>query len=98
MTPLLTDHWMTRAACRNKQDVYDLASAALESKVARDTTLRRMYDRDISDAKAICRGCPVLDECRSWTLGLYDADDADGVVAAMTPHERRLMRRRRKRK
>lgn len=51
-----------------------------------------MYPNDssgsLADARSLCRGCPVLDRCRSWVLGLpYDADPG-GVIAGMTLAER----------
>lgn len=44
-------------------------------------------DAEIAEAKAVCRDCPVLQQCRDYSL----APQADewGVWAAMTRQERR---------
>ena len=39
-------------------------------------------------ARATCRACPVLAECRDWVLSIPDYLGPDGVVAAMTASER----------
>ncbi|WP_017538765.1 WhiB family transcriptional regulator [Nocardiopsis halophila] len=41
-------------------------------------------------AKAVCRSCPVRQECLRWALR---AGEADGVWGGTTPEERRYMRR-----
>lgn len=46
--------------------------------------------RQTWDAKAVCRGCPVLEPCLTWAL---DADVA-GIWGATTEDERRALRRR----
>lgn len=40
-------------------------------------------------AKALCRTCPVLEECAEWALS---AHEEWGIAAAMTPAERRGIR------
>lgn len=42
-------------------------------------------------AKAICRSCPVLDQCREYALA-HPWWTSDGIWAGMTPSERRRMR------
>lgn len=45
----------------------------------------------IANAKAVCRHCPVLAECRAWAL--TDPDPVEYMVAGgMTPKERQLER------
>jgi WhiB family transcriptional regulator, redox-sensing transcriptional regulator len=47
-----------------------------------------------SRAKAICATCPVLEECREWSLAT--AQDA-GVWGGLSEEERREIRRERRR-
>ncbi|MEU9028673.1 WhiB family transcriptional regulator [Streptomyces sp. NPDC048383] len=45
----------------------------------------------IEEAKAVCRGCPVLSECLQWAL----AEGQDmGVCGGLTEDERRTLKRR----
>jgi WhiB family transcriptional regulator, redox-sensing transcriptional regulator len=46
---------------------------------------------DVGQAKAICRGCPVLAECREYAL-TYPS--LQGVWAAMSEQERERMHQR----
>ena len=41
-------------------------------------------------AKALCRPCPVIAECRSWAV----ANEAYGVWGGLDEHERARLRRR----
>lgn len=45
---------------------------------------------DAELAKAICRSCPVRQECLTWALR---AGEADGVWGGTTPEDRRYLRR-----
>ncbi|MEY5145006.1 MAG: hypothetical protein RL745_373 [Actinomycetota bacterium] len=45
----------------------------------------------IEQAKAICRTCPVIDECLQWAL---DAGEEAGVWGGTSEDERRLLKRR----
>jgi WhiB family redox-sensing transcriptional regulator len=49
----------------------------------------------IEQAKEVCRGCGVLDECRRWALSTRQ--DA-GVWGGMSEEERRTLRHRRARR
>jgi hypothetical protein len=47
------------------------------------------------DAKATCKRCPVIAECREYAL---EADERDGIWGGMTPRaRRRIVRERRMR-
>ncbi|MGH8896092.1 MAG: WhiB family transcriptional regulator [Egibacteraceae bacterium] len=46
----------------------------------------------IEQAKAVCRRCPVIDECLEWAL---QTKQNDGVWGGMSEDERRAHRRRR---
>ena len=45
----------------------------------------------IEEAKAVCRSCPVMDECLSWAMS--SGQDA-GVWGGMSEDERRALKRR----
>lgn len=47
-------------------------------------------EEQIKDAKAICRLCPVLKECRAWALAALDY----GIAGGLTEEERRVERRK----
>lgn len=44
----------------------------------------------IEEAKAVCRRCPVMDQCLQWAL---DAGQDEGVWGGLSQDERRAMRR-----
>ena len=44
----------------------------------------------LAEARAVCRACPVLTECRTWAL----TSDVGGVVAGLTDTERAAYRQR----
>ncbi|OEJ43110.1 WhiB family transcriptional regulator [Streptomyces agglomeratus] len=46
----------------------------------------------IEQAKAVCRRCPVLDECLEWAL---EGGQDMGVCGGLTEDERRAVKRRR---
>lgn len=45
----------------------------------------------IEEAKAVCRRCPVIDECLQWAL---EAGEDSGVWGGLSEDERRAMKRR----
>lgn len=45
---------------------------------------------DTSRARAVCRVCPVRDECLSWAL---ESRQCFGIWGGMTPSQRRRLRR-----
>jgi WhiB family transcriptional regulator, redox-sensing transcriptional regulator len=49
----------------------------------------------IEEAKAVCRGCPVLEKCLSWAL--ETGQDA-GVWGGLSEDERRALKRRDRRR
>lgn len=44
----------------------------------------------VAQAKAVCRRCPVVSQCLDWAL---EHGENDGIWGAMTPDERRALRR-----
>ena len=73
--------WAASGACRHSDPELFFpvtTTGAAASQVAR--------------AKAVCRGCPVRDECLEFAL---DSGQAFGVWGGTTGEERRLLRRRR---
>lgn len=77
--------WCSQAACKGQTDLFFPDFEGLSREVA--------Y-RIVRQAVAVCRGCPVLRECREWVdehpLGW-------GIVAGMTPRRRRRGARNRRR-
>ncbi|MEU6277041.1 WhiB family transcriptional regulator [Streptomyces populi] len=49
----------------------------------------------IQEAKAVCAGCPVREECLRWAL---DTDQTVGVWGGTSEAERRALARRRSRR
>lgn len=47
-------------------------------------------DAQIEEAKAVCRGCPVLDKCQSYALDISN-QVFHGVVGGMSARERRAV-------
>ena len=45
----------------------------------------------IDEAKAVCRHCPVMEECLAWAL---TADPVEGIWGGTTEGERRAVGRR----
>ena len=71
-----------RAACRS-----------VDVSVFFPTAVRgRAYETQVSIAKAVCAGCPVLSECLTWSLSALP----DGIAGGMTEHERRAEQARRR--
>lgn len=79
--------WRTRAACRGT-DV-SLWFPAPAARTASVLELRR-----VRDAKAICEGCPVQQECLDYALG---HTIWHGVWGALTEQERRTLALRNRR-
>ena len=67
--------WAAYAACRNADP--DVFFPGSESEA--------------EDALRICRGCPVIEECRDWAL---DMRIRYGVWGGMTERDRRRVLRR----
>lgn len=72
--------WRTSAACRD-MDPELFAPPSYEGPGAVQATA----------AKAVCAGCPVVDECLQ---GAIAQEDDTTVRGGMTPEERRALRRR----
>lgn len=49
---------------------------------------------DQADAVAVCAGCAVLDQCRSWVFGSARDPVAGGVCAGYTHADRKVLRRK----
>ena len=72
--------WRDRAACRAEDP--ELFFPIGNGPAAQD---------QIAEAKAVCRGCPVVTECLSWAL---EAGQDSGIWGGMTDDERRALARR----
>lgn len=71
--------WRSRAACRDTDP--ETFFPAAESGPA--------YERQVSEAKAVCARCPVRTECLDEAL----ARIPDGIAGGLTPAERRRLTR-----
>lgn len=72
--------WQLQARCR---------AAGSDTFFGSDAEAPRHRARRERDAKRICAGCPVQDECRSWAM-IFDEDY--GIWGGMTANERRRAR------
>ena len=74
------DHtWRRRAACRGTDGELFFPDASDAD-----------YQKRLAAAKAICRACPVHDECRAWAVA---HGDEQGIWGGLTDRERRALRR-----
>lgn len=71
--------WQLLGSCRGLDSVY-FFHPDNERGVARNTRVSR--------AKAICRGCPVLDDCRRHALAVREPY---GIWGGLTEHEREVL-------
>ena len=53
----------------------------------------RNEPKEVKEAKAICRKCPVVEQCLKYALN--NGEIGYGVWGGLTPKERRMLRRRR---
>ncbi|MGH8919380.1 MAG: WhiB family transcriptional regulator [Actinomycetes bacterium] len=70
--------WVAQGRCRRTQ-----VDPGLFQPVGDEDSIG--YRRQARQAKAVCRHCPVLAQCRAWAL----AHDETGVWGATTPEQRR---------
>ncbi|MEU9090601.1 WhiB family transcriptional regulator [Streptomyces sp. NPDC087901] len=77
------ENWRTLAACRDEDpDLFFPIGSTGPAVVQTE------------DAKAVCRGCPVREECLRWALD--NGQDA-GVWGGLDEAERRALKRRSRR-
>ncbi|MGZ5307033.1 MAG: WhiB family transcriptional regulator [Actinomycetota bacterium] len=79
-----TSGWQLRAACRGEDSSFFYAPSYFEK--------RREKDAREAVAKAICRTCPVLDECREYSL---EVREGHGIWGGLNEMERRALLRQR---
>lgn len=72
--------WMARAECRkhDPEKFFPVGTAGPARSQA-------------AEAKAICRGCPVVDACLAWAI---ETGQDGGIWGARTEEERRALKRR----
>lgn len=75
----LGQEWRELAACSGRTD--DLFFPSNESDFSM-----------VRNAKALCRACPVLEECLQYAL---DTKQTEGIWGGLTSRERRAARRER---
>ena len=76
---LSVPEWHYRAACAE----LDVAEA--------DRLFFPKVGQSVEPARAICRECPVLAECREWALS--QGENLHGVWGGTAPGERKRLRR-----
>ena len=76
--------WQLSSACRGEDASYFFAPSYFEK--------RREKDAREAVAKAICRRCPVLEECREYSLQVREAH---GIWGGLNEMERRHLLRQR---
>ena len=67
--------WQADAACREHPDVNWFSTQSVHQR----------------EAKTICRGCLVLEDCRSWAVA--QGSELVGVWGGLSTSERRRLRR-----
>jgi WhiB family redox-sensing transcriptional regulator len=78
--PRVDGAWQRQAACRGPESTLFYPPAVAETRPVREDRERR--------AKAICRGCPVLDPCREFAL---DTREPHGIWGGLNEHERQAL-------
>lgn len=74
------DYWRDHAACRHEDpDLFFPIGTTGPSQV------------QAQQAKAVCEGCPVREQCLDWAL---DTGQSIGIWGGTTEAERRRLRRR----
>jgi WhiB family redox-sensing transcriptional regulator len=79
-----TSGWQLQAACRGEDSTFFFAPSYFEK--------RREKDAREAVAKAICRTCPVLEECREYSL---EVREGHGIWGGLNEMERRALLRQR---
>ncbi|MFJ8357231.1 WhiB family transcriptional regulator [Streptomyces sp. NPDC093984] len=75
-------NWRDRGLClREDPDLFFPIGTINSAQVAIQT----------DEAKAVCRHCPVTEQCLAWAV---DAGPIEGIWGGTTEGERRAMRRR----
>lgn len=74
LTPMAS--WMSRGACKGKAHVMFPLSVGHGHRARQGT-----YD----EAAALCRACPVRQQCEDYALTAPDMQDS-GYIAGMSPH------------
>jgi WhiB family redox-sensing transcriptional regulator len=78
--PVDVKDWRARSACRDEDPEMFFPGTGAGAEV----TTR--------SAKAVCAGCPVLEQCRTWAL---DSGQEGGIFGGMTERERKRVLRSR---
>lgn len=81
--------WTEHAACKGKTNLFETPPSERPSRTPRTPR--------VLAARAICRTCPVLNECRQWVLAHQQDPCPHHIVAGMTRTERMTQRRKRNR-
>lgn len=77
--------WPTQAACKSVGELF-------WNEYDDEDNPRVEFDRNlrINRAKAICRNCPVLEDCRIWALTKVGSEDRYTILGGMTWSQRKV--------
>ena len=88
--------WVCHAACRNCMELFVVPTIGRgrprRDEVVDGKRVVKSYEDKIAEAKAICRRCPVLEQCRDWAL--TDPDPAEAMIAGGLTFDERVVLRR----
>lgn len=85
MTPELPGPWAADAACKSLPAGHMFVEDLIVSAP------RRKTQQLIEERRAICEGCPVKMECRTWAMGVPDPA-VTGIAGGLSWWERRQIR------
>ena len=74
--------WRDRGACRGEDPELFFPIGTTDLALAQ-----------VQEAKAVCRRCPVQEECLHWALHSEPIGQVAGVCAGLSEDERRALRR-----
>lgn len=74
--PIEYEEWQEAAACRGREDVDFFPTPDDDAGIAR--------------ARAVCAGCPVVDDCLAFAI---ETNQSEGIWGGMTAAERVPLRR-----
>ena len=88
--------WVCHAACRDHMELFIQPTIRRgrprREEVVDGKRVVKSYEDKIAEVKAICRGCPVLEQCRAWALTAPDPAEAM-IAGGLTFAERVVLRR-----
>jgi WhiB family redox-sensing transcriptional regulator len=80
------DPWASKAACAGRWDILECRNRLPDGR------------RDENEARVLCHGCPVRDDCLEWVLVRPQHTDPEDmwILGGLNPGQRRAERHRRR--